>query len=123
MADPEVEALLAGFGQLSAEQRRVVAAALLPVVTLPPTIYDKRDALIVECRRRFFPNHTDHDAAHELAVAWRRYAASAWQRDRTAETCPARIAGKLQGALWTIMQISPRVLSAERIRKIVGRLK
>jgi hypothetical protein len=110
-------------GELSAEQRRVAAAALRQALMLPATIFAERDALIVECRRQFFPSRTDHDAAHQIATEWRRYAAAGWRRERSSETCPARNVGTTRGALWAIMRISPRVLSAERIRRIVGHLK
>ncbi|SFO25797.1 hypothetical protein SAMN05216330_102436 [Bradyrhizobium sp. Ghvi] len=116
------EALEAG-DELSAEQRRVTAAALRQALTLPPTTFAERDALIVECRRRFFPSRTDHDAAQEIAVTWRRYAATGWLRERAAETCPPRSVGTLRGALWEIMRILPRVLSVRQIRRIVGHLK
>lgn len=119
-------AIVAGV-DLSEEQRRVAAAMLLrqmqPVLMMPASVYAKRDEMIMACRLRFYPERTDHDAANELGSAWRRYASAGWLRDRSAETCPVRIVGTLQGALWEIMRTLPRVLSARSIRRIVGHLK
>ncbi|MGY3117896.1 hypothetical protein ACVWXQ_001833 [Bradyrhizobium sp. S3.14.4] len=107
---------------LTAEQRVMVAAALRNQgLTLPAGRNAERDRLLVECRQRFFAGRTDHDACHEISSQWRRYAASGWLRERSSES--PRIAGTLRGMFWEIMQQSPRTLSAERIRKIVGHLK
>lgn len=117
------EAFEAG-DELSASQRRVAVAALRrQALVLPAAVFIQRDALIVRCRFEFFAQRSDHDAAQEIASDWRRYAAAGWIRERSHEACPARHAGSLKALLWAIMKISPRVLSAERIRKIVGHLK
>ncbi|KRR26480.1 hypothetical protein CQ14_03055 [Bradyrhizobium lablabi] len=109
--------------ELTSSQRAAVAAALRQALTLPAARNEERDRLIVEARHRFYADRTDHDAAHEIATQWRRYAVTGWLRDRVCDSCPPRIAGNLHGALWAIMQQSPRPLSADRVRKIVGRLK
>ncbi len=116
------DAIEAG-AELSAEQRRAVAAVLRQAVMMPASTFAQRDALLVECRRRFFSDRTDHDAAHEIAALWRRYETSAWRRDRSSETCPPRLVGTPHGALWEILKVFPRSLSAERIRKIVGHVQ
>lgn len=118
----QIAAAIEAGHELSEIERRAAAAALRRTM-LPEAGYAQRDALIVECRRGFFADRSDHDASHEIATAWRRYAASGWQRDRSAATCPARLAGTLQGAIWAIMMLWPRTLSAERIRQIVGNLR
>ncbi|MET3965430.1 hypothetical protein [Bradyrhizobium sp. S3.9.1] len=117
------DAIEAG-ADLSSEQRILVAAALrLQALTLPAARHDERDRLLIECRRKFYAGRTDHDAAHELATDWRRYAAAGWIRERSCEVCPPRHIGTSREFFWLILRQSPRVLSAERIRKIVGHLK
>ncbi|WP_375764117.1 hypothetical protein ACE10X_07025 [Bradyrhizobium sp. Pha-3] len=113
-----VEAIEAGE-ELTLEQRRAVAAALRRDVPR----FAERDALIVGVRSRFFHNRADLDAAHEIAAGLNRYASTAWLRDRSAQTCPARIAGTEKGAFWQILKVVDRPLSAERIRKIVGQFE
>lgn len=124
MAEPAADALrlVAALeaGGLSEEQRRV-AAALRQALTQPATTFPARDALFVKWRRRFHEHRSDHDATQEMAVDLRRYATTAWLRERSAETCPERNLGTARELMWAIMKISPRALSAERIRKIVGR--
>lgn len=107
--------------QLSDEQRRAAAAALRHHATmLPATKFAERDAILVECRGRFFADRSDHHAANEIEAQWGRYAASRWHRDKSAATCPPTIVGTARGCFWRMLQIGPHPLSASRIRKILG---
>jgi hypothetical protein len=59
------------------------------------------------------------EAAEELAKHMRRYHTTAWAREKLLETCPQRIAGKIQGACWEILKAKDRLLSPDYIRKLL----
>ncbi|MBC2804805.1 hypothetical protein ELH27_14865 [Rhizobium leguminosarum] len=77
-----------------------------------------RNAAIRETAAKFFPALKPTQQADELAVALRRYEASAWRADWQKETCPYK-ASDLHAALWLILSRVDHALSAERIRKIL----
>ncbi|MHC6150545.1 hypothetical protein ACVSQB_01990 [Bradyrhizobium elkanii] len=106
-------------GDLTAEQRRKFAQALREL-RLAPARFTERDELILAARRTFFSKLSARQAATEIATGLARYAATAWLRDRTAEVCPDRIAGHVNGAYWRILKSVPRPVCREKIRKIVG---
>lgn len=106
--------------ELTLEERRAAAAEMLRALTLPRSSYAARDALIVEVWQRFYSARKDRDASNEIAIGLRRYETSAWHRDRSAQECPPRIAGTAHGVYWRMLQLVPKGLSAERIRKIIG---
>lgn len=105
------------------EQRAALAAALRqaqPLLTQPPSLRANRDRMIYDALKRLFWGRSNNDAALEFASKLGRYAASAtWRRDQSCDYCPYP-AGSLNGAMWAILKVSRRPLSAERIRKIVG---
>jgi hypothetical protein len=116
-----VEAFVAG-GELAPAQRRAAAAALSQVqaIVLSAATLAERDALIVATCCNFFAGRSVNDASQQFAVQWRRYAASAWQRERACDACPPRRVGTLNGAFWRMMKLAPRPLKARQIRRIVG---
>ncbi|TBY67274.1 hypothetical protein E0H46_18985 [Rhizobium leguminosarum bv. viciae] len=79
---------------------------------------EARNAAIRETAQKFFPALKPKQQADELAIALRRYSASAWRFDQRMEKCPYK-AGDLNAALWLILTRVDHALSAERIRKIV----
>jgi len=111
-----VAAIEAG-AELSAEQRRALAAALR---MLPEAKLTERNDLLIKLRNQFFSDWSDNSAACEIAKLWKRYATDAWPRDRSAPTCPSRHLGTPRSFFFAIMRISPRVLKHEMVRKIVG---
>ncbi|MBX4972344.1 hypothetical protein HJB73_02575 [Rhizobium lentis] len=79
---------------------------------------EARNGAIREAAANFFPALKPTQQAKELAVALRRYSASAWRSDRQKQTCPYK-ARDLHAALWLILTRADHALSAERIRKIL----
>ena len=80
----------------------------------------ERDALLVAGRARFLPHLTNRAAAAEFAKQWQRYQATGWVHDRTCQELPPRHAGRMTEVFWRAMKICPHVLSAERLRRLMG---
>ncbi|MGO6724284.1 hypothetical protein ACC717_27320 [Rhizobium ruizarguesonis] len=107
---------------VSGETRDVAAALDLKT---PPgkrgwctvSLAEARDAAIREAAEKFFPALKPKQQADALAIALKRYSASAWLIDPK-EECPYK-ASDLHAALWLILTRVDHALSAERIRKIV----
>jgi hypothetical protein len=81
----------------------------------------RRDALLHEARARFCAGLTHHQAAELLHTKLRRYQTSAWRRERGAEQCPSRLAGREGALLWQILRAHDHVLGAPMIAKILSR--
>lgn len=107
-------------GETVSPVERRAAAVFYQALSLPADRRVKRNALLVQLRRRFYPTHTDHAASHNVASDWRSYAADVWRRERSNATCPQRHVGTAKELFWQMMKLVPEVLSPERIRKIVG---
>ncbi|MDN5003985.1 hypothetical protein ACFQZO_24410 [Bradyrhizobium sp. GCM10027634] len=106
--------------QLSDQERRAVAEALRALV-LPAARHAERDALIVDCRRRFFADRRDRAAAHEIAIGWARYEGSGWRSgERAADRCPERLIGTPKEFYWRMLRAFPQRLGAESIRKLLA---
>jgi hypothetical protein len=90
---------------------------------LPATLdaINRRDQLICEAVATHFPGASANDAAHGLHQALDRYAGGPWRRERTAEACPPRHAGRLAGYCWQILRARDRTPSARLIRLILSR--
>ncbi|PDT24800.1 hypothetical protein CO674_05540 [Rhizobium hidalgonense] len=82
------------------------------------SLAEARNAGIREAAANFFPALKPKQQADALAIALRRYSASAWRTDRAEQTCPYK-ASDLHAALWLILTRVDHALSAERIRKIL----
>ncbi|MFZ5712965.1 MAG: hypothetical protein ACOY3N_09010 [Bradyrhizobium sp.] len=105
-------------GELSEEQRRLAAAALRQaLMPSAPTI--RRDELLREMKRRFYPTHRLRAASLAIAEVWEQYEIRAWPHDSSAVTCPPRHVGKPQELLWRIMRDWPNSLGKDRIRQIL----
>ncbi len=100
---------------LSVEQRRAIDVALCRVTIAEPR-HAERNRLLIELRQRF---RSDNHAGHEIASQLRIYMNGMWRFDRTKDKCPYA-AGTLRAAFWAILKQSERLLSPDRIRKIVG---
>lgn len=100
--------------------KRRAAEEFSEKLMLPDDRLDRRDALLRKLRCDFHVAKTDHAAAHHIASVLRSYAGNGWKRERSDDVCPRRHIGLEKELLWQIMKIVPKVLSAERIRKIVG---
>ncbi|MDA9465335.1 hypothetical protein [Bradyrhizobium sp. CCBAU 53415] len=116
----ELIAIRAG-AELSAEHLHAIAVALRQL-TLPAPRHAERDRLLIECRGRFYSRYSDHAAAQDLCASWRRYEATAWIRERAADACPQRHVGTEREFFWRMLRACPRSLSADRVRRIFGRL-
>jgi hypothetical protein len=86
---------------------------------LPETLQAiaRRDALLREAAARFCAGMTHHQAAEMLRVKLLRYQTTAWQRDRAAEECPARLSNRLDALLWQILRTRDHIPSAMTIRR------
>jgi hypothetical protein len=88
---------------------------------LPETIeaIALRDALLREAAARFCAGMTPFQAAQVLHVKLLRYQTSAWQRHRSAEECPPRLAGRDGELLWQILKARDHVLCAAMIEAVL----
>ncbi|MGY3494177.1 hypothetical protein [Bradyrhizobium sp. USDA 4502] len=117
-----IAAAIEAGAELSVSDRAAAAEALLRAVVMPAR-HAERDALIVDCRRRYFAELADHAAAHEISRGLSRYAAGAWRRDRSAATPPAT--GRM-GLYWMILRTAPPnpdTPSPSTIRRILAKLR
>ncbi|UIJ96732.1 hypothetical protein LZK82_12880 [Rhizobium leguminosarum] len=122
--EPWARNMTTRFNRLVSGETTDVAAAL--DLKTPPgkrgwrtvSRVEARNAAIRETAAKFFPALKPTQQADELAVALRRYEASAWRTDWQKETCPYK-ASDLHAALWLILTRVDHALSAERIRKIL----
>jgi hypothetical protein len=82
------------------------------------SLLEARNAAIREAAANFFPALKPKQQADALAIALKRYSASAWRFDQRMEKCPYKL-GDLNAALWLILTRVDHAVSAERIRKIL----
>ncbi len=54
--------------------------------------------------------------AEAVATALRRYAATAWPRERSLDACPRRHVGRMEEHLWRAMRAHPRPIGARQVR-------
>ncbi|WP_145831426.1 hypothetical protein [Bradyrhizobium huanghuaihaiense] len=104
------------------EADRIAAAEALRAVM--PAKHAERDALIQDCRRRYFADLADHAAAHEISRGLSRYAASGWRRDRAAVAPPGK--GTRTEMYWLILNTAPpnpHTPSPSTIRRILAKLR
>jgi hypothetical protein len=89
---------------------------------LPVTLaaLNERDRLMSEAVARFMSGDSSRGAAHRLHDALVRYACGAWRRERTAPSCPARHAGRIEAVLWEILRLHDRVPSERTIRRALA---
>jgi hypothetical protein len=80
----------------------------------------ERDTLLREIATMFFPDLSVETRSREIAVAWRRYEAAGWARDRSADACPPRLRGRLGECLWRLQQVWPHPIRQRRLRDILG---
>lgn len=87
-----------------------------------PTVYarHRRDALICEAATRFAPGDTPAAQARWLAERWRRYAGTAWPRERHLDAPPPHREGTVEAVLHEAMRIADATLSARTIRLILA---
>lgn len=124
LTEPWARSMATRVNRFVSGETRDVAAAL--DLKTPPgkrgwrtvSRIEARNAAIREAVAKFFPALKPKQQADELAVALRRYEASAWRTDWQKETCPYK-ASDLHAALWLILTRVDHALSAERIRKIL----
>ena len=80
---------------------------------------DLRDRLLDEAAQRFWPGKSRSESAQHLHAALDRYSNTGWLHDRQHDKEPK---DPRRRAWFRILQAHPRVLSADRIRKILGRI-
>ena len=74
----------------------------------------RRDDLIRDMRRKFFPTKSTHGAAVAITDAARRYEATGWRRDRTLASPPPGYAGTIRETLWLVLATGERFPSGWR---------
>lgn len=80
----------------------------------------RRNELLRRLAADHFPDLSTHAAATELHRIWRRYASSAWPRERNSATMPVHRIEKPEFAFWQIMKLQDRVLAERSIRRILA---
>ena len=81
----------------------------------------ERDALICEAAAAHFAGASMNEAAHRLHAAMQIYECGAWRRERIADVCPPRHAGRIAAHCWQILRQVDRTPSARSIRAILSR--
>jgi hypothetical protein len=82
----------------------------------------RRDQLICEIARRFYPGMSDRAAAAIIQTKLARYRSGAWRRDSAELLCPDRHRGIITELLWCLLKTSrDAVPSVETIRKALSR--
>ncbi len=81
--------------------------------------FARRDELLREAHRIYWPDARPAPAAQEIAIRLNRYAASAWLRERHLDACPPRHEGRPEALFWQALRLVERTPSPERIRKIL----
>jgi len=87
---------------------------------LPTDNYARRDALLRQCRARFFEHHSNRHAATLLCEQLFSFRAGPWRRRRHEMSCPAEYLGSKYATFWEILRTVDAVPSVERVRKIFG---
>jgi hypothetical protein len=89
---------------------------------LPSTLdaLDRRDELLVEAARRFFPDMSARQAAHFLRTALLRYQTGAWRRTCADLVCRHQ-AERLDALLWELLRARDYVPSERLIRAVLSR--
>ena len=80
----------------------------------------ERDHLLREAARRFCVGMSDRQAAAMLNTSLKRYDTGAWRRERIADICPPRHAGRLTAYCWRILRTRDAVPSEMTIRRALG---
>lgn len=90
---------------------------------LPATVarLAERDRLLQGARARFWPDLSEREAAREIAAAIRRYASTAWWRERVLDTVPARHAGRPAELWWRLLKVHDHPPSPETVRRAIRR--
>lgn len=81
---------------------------------------DQRDRLLREAATRFHGGLPKAAQAQRLHTQLMRYRASAWERERCAESCPGRHLGTIYEFLWRVLKLADRGLSARTLRLILA---
>ncbi|MFD2183327.1 hypothetical protein [Rhodoplanes azumiensis] len=77
----------------------------------------ERDRLFRVWHRQHHPELSAHAAAELIARDLGRYRSSAWQRERTDDTVPARHLGRPTEIAWSILRLRDFVPSPRSIRR------
>ena len=80
----------------------------------------RRDDLIRQAAARFAQGDTPAAQARWLAERWRRYAGTAWSRERHLDAPPAHRAGTVEALFWQAMKVADVVLRERTVRQILA---
>ena len=80
----------------------------------------RRDDLVRQAAARFAEGTSPAAQARWLATHWRRYAGTAWPRERHLTTPPAHRAGTIESIFWQAMKIADATLSERTIRSVLA---
>ena len=83
-------------------------------------LIDKRDALLIEIARRFYPGLSHRETAHRLRQRWLIYRSGPWRRTWTELRCP-HDPERLDALLWCLLRIRDAVPSERLIRYVLSR--
>ena len=79
-----------------------------------------RDLFLRATAEIYCTGWSDRAAAEWLHKRLARYRECAWRRDRAAETCPPRLAGRVNALMWCALKCSDRLVSERHIRRILS---
>lgn len=80
----------------------------------------RRDALVRDAATRFAPGESDAARARWIAERWRRYAGTAWPRERHLSAPPAHRAGTVEALFHQAMRIADATLGERTVRGILA---
>jgi len=79
-----------------------------------------RDDLLREAAQQFMPGEAPAAQAREIASRWRRYAATAWPRERHLNAAPPSRRNSLEAAFFEAMKLADATLSERTLRQILA---
>jgi hypothetical protein len=82
---------------------------------------DERDHFLREAARLHCVGMSDRQAAAFLRTRLARYRASAWERDRSEDGCPPRLANRIEASCWRILKCRDAVPSERLVRLVLAR--
>ena len=82
-------------------------------------LIDKRDALLIEIARRFYPGLLHRETAHRLRQRWLIFRSGPWRRTWTELRGP-HDPERLDAALWSLLRMRDAIPSERLIRIVLA---
>jgi hypothetical protein len=116
---PECEArTAAGHLQAFAYREERMPAPTLRTAT-PLAAIEQRNDLLRVAAARFLPGLCVQAAARDLHRELRRYATTAWPRERLLDALPQKHRGTMREALWRALKARDHIPSESHLRRIL----